>query len=97
MITLRFHYVVTSRVVAIIKIHRMSSLAGKRTLQRGRTSKKKEKVEYTKRFMTELQCTVAYGAYDSSEMLLAGQSTSLEQIQFNSTLINKYYLKEITL
>ena len=54
----------------------MSSVSGKRTLQRGRTSKKKGKVEYTKRFMTELQCTVAYGAYDSSEILLAGQSAS---------------------
>ena len=52
------------------------SKATKTALQRGRRQKKKEKVEYTKRFMTELQCTVAYGAYDSKEILSAGESSS---------------------
>ena len=39
-----------------------------------------QKVVYTKRFMTELQSTIAYGVYDSKEILYAGQTTSLKKI-----------------
>lgn len=62
-------------------------------LQRKRAAKKKSKpVVYTKRFMTELQSTIAYGAYDSKEILGAGESSSqrmladkMSEIYFPST------------
>ena len=47
---------------------------------------------YTKRFMTELQSTIAYGAYDTKDILGAGQSSSarmladkMSEIYFPST------------
>ena len=52
----------------------MGKGGNKRRVKQGQLAKKK--VQYTKRFMTELQCTIAYGAYDSKDILGARQSSS---------------------
>ena len=50
----------------------------------------KKKVQYTKRFMTKLQCTIAYGAYDLKDILGAGQSSSARMLA--EKMANLYFL-----
>ena len=80
------------------------SKATNRVLQRGRMVKKKKRVEYTKRFMTELQSTVAYGTYDSKEILGAGQSSSnamiadkMSELYFPSSVKNGPWVSHVEL
>ena len=53
----------------------MKSAQSKKTSNRKRTVRKKPP-GFTKRFLTEIQSLIAYGAYDSKEILGAGASTS---------------------
>ena len=53
----------------------------------GRSGKKKNSVCYTKRFMTEIQSTIAYGAYDSKDILGAGDSFTEKMIADKMTEI----------
>ena len=66
----------------------MSKGSNKRRVERGQLAKKK--VQYRKRFMTKLQCTIAYGAYDSKDILGARQSSSARMLA--EKMANLYFL-----
>ena len=51
--------------------------------------KKPRNNDYTKRFMTELQCTIAYGVYDSPNISGAGDSVS--QAMLKDRLVDTYF------
>ena len=53
----------------------MKTTQSKKASNRKRTVRKKAP-GFTKRFLTEIQSTIAYGAYDSKEILGAGASAS---------------------
>ena len=58
-------------------------------MQRTKTVRagRKKSVCYTKRFMTEIQSTIAYGAYDSKDILGAGNSSTEKMIADKMTEI----------
>ena len=68
------------------------SKATKTAIQRDRTTPKKKKngVQYTKQFMTELQSTIAYGVYDSEN--ISGSSDSVSrQMMLTEKMAELYF------
>ena len=63
------------------------------TLQHSKMMVKEKKQtrnsEYTKRFMTKLQCTVAHGVYDLSH--ISGASDSVSQAMLKDRLVDTYF------
>ena len=67
------------------------SKATKIAIQRDHTTtkQKKEGVQYTKRFMTELQSTIAYGVYDSEN--ISSSSDSVSQMMLTEKMVELYF------
>ena len=67
------------------------SKATKTAIQRDRTTPKKKKkgVQYTKRFMTKLQSTIAYGVYDSEN--ISGSGDSVSQMMLTEKMAELYF------
>ena len=67
------------------------SKATKTAIQCDHTTPKKKKkgVQYTKRFMTELQSTIAYGVYDLEN--ISGSSDSVSQMMLTEKMAELYF------
>ena len=64
----------------------MKTTQSKKASNRKQTVRKKAP-GFTKRFLTEIQSTIAYGAYNSKEILGAGASTSNKMLIHHAVTI----------